>query len=80
MLSNPEKSLGQATAKDFNGKRLFVQSAGCRFSMLSIQVHPTKEAAIKEFAAENKAEILLYATNREILKMTITNLKLWWPC
>ncbi|MBK8722444.1 MAG: mannose-6-phosphate isomerase, class I [Saprospiraceae bacterium] len=64
IAEHPEKSLGQATAKDFNNKLPFLFKVLDVASMLSIQVHPTKEAAIKGFAAENKAGIPLNATNR----------------
>lgn len=64
IAEHPEKSLGQATAKDFNNKLPFLFKVLDVASMLSIQVHPTKAAAIKGFAAENIAGIPLNATNR----------------
>lgn len=60
---NPEKVLGQSVQNIFNGLPYLFKVLDVH-QMLSIQVHPTKEAAAIGFIAEEAAGISLNAPNR----------------
>lgn len=60
---NPEKVLGQSVQNVFNGLPYLFKVLDVH-QMLSIQVHPTKEAAATGFIAEEAAGISLNAPNR----------------
>jgi len=61
--SFPEETLGKEVVKQFGGLPYLLKILDVK-DMLSIQVHPSKENAVKEFAAENKKEIALNAPHR----------------
>lgn len=61
--SFPEETVGQDVMKKFGGLPYLLKILDVQ-DMLSIQVHPSKENAAKEFAAENKKNIPLTAPHR----------------
>ncbi|MBN8861314.1 MAG: mannose-6-phosphate isomerase, class I [Sphingobacteriales bacterium] len=60
---NPSRYLGEKVTKQFGGLPFLFKVLDVK-EMLSIQVHPTKEEAIKGFARENEAGIPLSASHR----------------
>lgn len=60
---NPEKIVGQEVDKQFNGLPYLFKILDVH-EMLSIQVHPNKEEAIKGFEKEEQAGIPINAINR----------------
>jgi len=56
--------LGEKTFKDYDGRLPFLLKILDVHNMLSIQAHPTKEAAIQGFLQENQQNISLNAPNR----------------
>lgn len=60
---NPSKYLGEKVAEQFSALPFLFKVLDVK-EMLSIQVHPTKEEAIKGFARENEAGIPLSASHR----------------
>ena len=60
---NPSKYLGEKVTKQFGVLPFLFKVLDVK-EMLSIQVHPTKEEAIKGFARENEAGIPLSASHR----------------
>ena len=64
IASDPEGSLGKTTAARFEGQLPFLFKVLDVRKMLSIQAHPTKEAAEAGFQRENEAGIPLSAPDR----------------
>jgi len=62
--TNPFFLLGEETAKKYGGRLPFLLKILDVHKMLSIQAHPSKDAAIIGFLEENKKEIPLNAPNR----------------
>jgi mannose-6-phosphate isomerase len=61
--SDPKRHLGEHTASQFGDLPFLLKVLDVK-EMLSIQVHPTKEEAVKGFERENEAGIPLDAPNR----------------
>lgn len=62
--SDPEGILGPQTARQFDGRLPFLFKILDVRKMLSIQAHPTREAAVAGFARENEAGVPLTARHR----------------
>jgi mannose-6-phosphate isomerase class I len=62
--ASPEEILGPAVAREFEGRLPYLLKVLSAKSPLSIQAHPSKEAAREGFARENAAGIPLTASNR----------------
>lgn len=63
ILSNPQQYLGEYTCKQFGNMPYLLKALDVN-DMLSIQVHPSKAAAERDYEEENKKGVALNAPNR----------------